>query len=130
MRPTRHWRVKGRTGYEPHERAQPRQARVHRPPDNSWTVGVQLRSRGSLDADIWEGTATELADRDAIIVNPTGGWWRENIAQGHVGEAVRQSGVARDEIFVTTKLWVSEYRYVGAKCRHSGREAGGTTPVL
>jgi hypothetical protein len=63
-------------------------------PDTGWTVGPQLRSRGSLHADIWEGMATELAARDAIIVYPTGGWWRENVAQGHVGEAVRYSLIA------------------------------------
>lgn len=63
-------------------------------PDTGWTVGPKLRSRGSLHSDIWEGTATELADRDAIIVYPTGGWWRENLAQGHVGEAVRYSLIA------------------------------------
>lgn len=31
-----------------------------------------------------------------------------------VGEGIRQSGVARDEIFVATKLWVSDYGYDGA----------------
>lgn len=34
--------------------------------------------------------------------------------EAEVGEAVRQSGVPRDEIFVTTKLWVSDYGYDGA----------------
>lgn len=62
--------------------------------DGGWTVGPQLRSRGSLHADIWEGMAAELADRNAIIVYPTGGWWRENVAQGHVNEAVRYSLIA------------------------------------
>src|SRR3954454_23153284 len=28
-----------------------------------------------------------------------------------VGEAIRRSGVDRDEIFVTTKLWISDYGY-------------------
>ncbi len=59
--------------------------------DAGWAIGPQLRNRGSLHADIWEGTATELAARDAIIVYPTGGWWRENVAKGHAGEAVRYS---------------------------------------
>ena len=27
-----------------------------------------------------------------------------------VGRAIRKSGVPREELFVTTKLWVSEYR--------------------
>ena len=28
-----------------------------------------------------------------------------------VGEGIRRSGVPRDEIFVTTKLWISDYGY-------------------
>lgn len=35
--------------------------------------------------------------------------------EGAVGEAVRQSGVPRDEIFVTTKLWVQDFGYEKAK---------------
>jgi diketogulonate reductase-like aldo/keto reductase len=31
-----------------------------------------------------------------------------------VGEAIRRSGVDRDEIFVTTKLWISDYGYDSA----------------
>ena len=33
-----------------------------------------------------------------------------------VGAALRASGVARDEAFVTSKLWVSDMSYEGAKC--------------
>ena len=32
-----------------------------------------------------------------------------------VGEAIRRSGVGRDEIFVTTKLWISDYGYDAAQ---------------
>jgi diketogulonate reductase-like aldo/keto reductase len=32
-----------------------------------------------------------------------------------VGNAIRKSGVARDELFITTKLWVQDARYDGAK---------------
>jgi Subtilase family len=48
------------------------------PTDVGWTVGPRLRHRGSLHADIWTGTAVELAERHAIAVYPVGGWWREN----------------------------------------------------
>jgi diketogulonate reductase-like aldo/keto reductase len=37
-----------------------------------------------------------------------------------VGEGIRRSGVPRDEIFVTTKLWISDYGYEAA---HVGFEA-------
>ncbi|MTV82148.1 aldo/keto reductase [Secundilactobacillus folii] len=32
-----------------------------------------------------------------------------------VGKAIRNSGVPRDQIFLTSKLWVSEFSYLGAK---------------
>ncbi|MBS0555824.1 MAG: aldo/keto reductase, partial [Proteobacteria bacterium] len=31
-----------------------------------------------------------------------------------VGEAIRRSGIARDEIFIETKVWVSDYGYDAA----------------
>lgn len=44
--------------------------------DPDWTVGKQNRHRGSLHSDSWRGTAADLADRDAIAVYPTTGWWK------------------------------------------------------
>lgn len=73
--------------------------------DNGWAVGPQLRSRGSLHSDTWEGMAAELADRNAIIVYPTGGWWRENLAQGHADEAVRYSLIASIRAAPGTELY-------------------------
>lgn len=74
-------------------------------PDNGWVIGPQLRSRGSLHADIWEGTAADLADRDAIIVYPTGGWWRENLAQSRTGEPIRYSLIASIRAAPGTELY-------------------------
>lgn len=48
--------------------------------DDGWVLGPQLRNRGSLHSDIWEGTATDLANRHGIVIYPTGGWWREKPA--------------------------------------------------
>jgi len=62
--------------------------------DTGWTIGPQLRHRGSLHGDIWEGTAADLAERNSIVIYPTGGWWRENPAQGRIGERVRYSLIA------------------------------------
>jgi hypothetical protein len=42
-----------------------------------WMLGDQVRHRGSLHSDIWNGTAVELAERDAIGVYPVSGWWKE-----------------------------------------------------
>jgi hypothetical protein len=44
--------------------------------DGSWTIGDQLRRRGSLHSDVWSGTAADLADRGVLAVYPAIGWWR------------------------------------------------------
>lgn len=69
-----------------------------RPParaaETRWMLGPNLRNRGSLHADIWEGDAVELSQRDAIIVYPIGGWWRENPGYGRTDTRVRYSLIA------------------------------------
>ena len=42
-----------------------------------WFLGSELRSKGSLHADIWTGSCAELADRGVIAVFPVSGWWKE-----------------------------------------------------
>ncbi|WP_158633746.1 S8 family peptidase [Tautonia sociabilis] len=42
-----------------------------------WTLGQQLRSRGSIHSDWWTGTASELADCGHLGIYPITGWWRE-----------------------------------------------------
>lgn len=52
-------------------------------PDNpveetrNWTIGTNLRTKGSIHSDVWEGTAAELANSGLIAVYPITGWWRE-----------------------------------------------------
>jgi hypothetical protein len=43
---------------------------------DSWIIGSQLRDKGSIHKDIWEGTAADLATRNKIAVYPVGGWWK------------------------------------------------------
>ncbi|WP_419939297.1 S8 family peptidase [Candidatus Palauibacter sp.] len=59
--------------------------------DPAWLIGTQSRHRGSLHADIWRGTAADLASRGAIAVYPTAGWWKTRSALGHYERAVRYS---------------------------------------
>ena len=44
--------------------------------DTNWALGDQLRRRGSLHADVWSGTAADLADRGVLGIYPAIGWWR------------------------------------------------------
>jgi diketogulonate reductase-like aldo/keto reductase len=56
-------------------------------------------------------TAVETALRDGYRLIDTAAAYAN---EREVGEAIRRSGVDRDEIFVTTKLWISDYGYDSA----------------
>lgn len=43
---------------------------------DNWILGSQLRDKGSIHKDIWEGTAADLATRNRVAVYPIGGWWK------------------------------------------------------
>lgn len=43
---------------------------------DGWTLGDDLRRRGSIHADTWTGTAAQLAAMEHLIVFPVNGWWR------------------------------------------------------
>jgi hypothetical protein len=42
-----------------------------------WVLGPNLRTRGSVHSDWWQGTAADLAACGCIAVYPVTGWWRE-----------------------------------------------------
>lgn len=44
---------------------------------SGWYLGPRARKQGSLHADIWDGSAADLADRGVIGVYPVTGWWKE-----------------------------------------------------
>ncbi|MFF0171149.1 hypothetical protein [Streptomyces prasinus] len=56
--------------------------------DRNWLVGPTNRDRGCLHADIWRGTARELADCGVLAVYPAGGWWKYNNSADRVGMPV------------------------------------------
>jgi diketogulonate reductase-like aldo/keto reductase len=55
--------------------------------------------------------AVEAALQDGYRLIDTAAAYRN---EKEVGEGIRRSGVARDDIFVTTKLWLSDYGYDSA----------------
>lgn len=61
------------------------------PKDPNWHLGENLRHRGSLHQDIWEGTAADLASRGFIAVYPAMGWWRTRPALERYGLPARYS---------------------------------------
>lgn len=56
-----------------------------------WLLGPNLRHRGSLHADRWEGTAADLAQCENIAIYPVLGWWRE---RDHLGRGNRRARYA------------------------------------
>jgi hypothetical protein len=63
--------------------------------ERDWFLGEDLRSRGSIHSDWWEGTASDLAGRGHIGVYPVIGWWRERHQLG------RWNRLARYALIVT-----------------------------
>lgn len=45
--------------------------------DRNWELGPQLRCKGSIHSDTWNGTAAELAECGVLAVFPVTGWWKE-----------------------------------------------------
>lgn len=78
--------------------------------------GIKMPQLGFGVFQIPDGKDTEQAVSDALEV----GYRSIDTAAAYdneeaVGRAVAESGIPRDEIFITTKLWVSDVSYEGAK---------------
>lgn len=57
--------------------------------------------------------------KEAVLTALKAGYRLIDTAQGYmneqaVGEAVKESGIPREEIFITTKLWIQDFSYDGA----------------
>lgn len=45
---------------------------------NDWEIGIQARSRGTVQSDRWMGISADLAARRKLAVYPVSGWWDTN----------------------------------------------------
>jgi hypothetical protein len=59
--------------------------------NDGWDLGAELRKRGSVHSDVWNGTAVELASREAIAVYPVTGWWKERTSHKRYNQKARYS---------------------------------------
>lgn len=64
-------------------------SRLGRATTLDWQLGPRLRTRGSLQQDIWRGNAADLAQMGAVMVLPRKGWWSTNRNQDHWEELGR-----------------------------------------
>ena len=46
-------------------------------PINNWSIGVRLRTKGSIHCDSWTASAADVARCGQVAVFPVSGWWRE-----------------------------------------------------
>lgn len=80
--------------------------------------GIKMPLTGFGVYQITEPAECEQAVTDAIDVGyrliDTAAAYQNEI---QVGNAIRQSGIARNELFVTTKLWLQDASYEGAKAQ-------------
>jgi diketogulonate reductase-like aldo/keto reductase len=86
----------------------------------TWTLRSTLPLRGgveipALGLGVYQSRPGEET-RDAVKVALAAGYRHVDTARAYrnerdVGEALRESGVPRDEIFLTTKLWNSDHGY-------------------
>lgn len=58
---------------------------------DGWTLGDDLRCRGSLHSDTWQGTASQLASMDHLIVYPVNGWWKLRTQHKRYNQPIRYS---------------------------------------
>lgn len=82
---------------------------------DGWTLGDDLRCRGSIHSDLWTGTAAQLAEMEHLIVFPVNGWWRLRAQHKKYNNRIRYSLVmsletvgAELDIFTPISLSVSE----------------------
>ena len=78
--------------------------------------GIKMPLLGFGTFQIKDPAECERAVRDAIdvgyrLIDTAASYGNEEA----VGKAVRESSVPREELFVTTKLWISDASYEGAK---------------
>ncbi|MEJ0037763.1 MAG: S8 family peptidase [Gammaproteobacteria bacterium] len=73
------------------------ESRPDSPQDAGWFLGARIRDRGSLHADIWNGSAADLAEREVIAVYPIGGWWKDQPKRDRSDRGVRYSLVVSIE---------------------------------
>jgi hypothetical protein len=79
---------------------------------DEWALGPNMRNHGSLHADIWTGSAADLADRGVLGVYPISGWWKDQPARDRSRLGVRYALVVSIET-PETDIWTPVANQVG-----------------
>lgn len=57
----------------------------------AWSIGFQVRDKGSIHKDFWKGTAADLSTRNKIAIYPVGGWWKTRKKLNRYDNQIRYS---------------------------------------
>jgi hypothetical protein len=79
---------------------------------DEWALGPNMRNHGSLHADIWTGSAADLADRGVLGVYPISGWWKDQPARDRSKLGVRYALVVSIET-PENDIWTPVANQVG-----------------
>ena len=84
--------------------------------ETGWLFGRdQQTSSGSLHTDIWTGSAADLAAKEAVVVYPVAGWWKNRPKMDQSDNGVNYSLVVSIEApEVEVDLWTPVYQQVAA----------------
>ena len=84
--------------------------------ESGWLFGRdQQTSAGSLHTDIWSGSAADLAAKEAVVVYPVAGWWKNRPKMDQSDKGVNYSLVVSIEApEVEVDLWTPVYQQVAA----------------
>ncbi|MFP5390017.1 MAG: S8 family peptidase [Gammaproteobacteria bacterium] len=89
---------------------------THGDPDSeNWTMGAQLRAKGSVHSDVWVGTAAQLATKSQIAVIPVGGWWKDWKEAGQFRTTARYALVVSLEVSESVTTAVDLYAPIAVK---------------
>ena len=83
-------------------------------------VAIPQIGFGTFQIPAWAETEKAVAfalSRGCRHIDTAAAYFNE----ADVGNAVRASGVKRNEVFVTSKLWLQDYGYEAAKDLHRGQ---------
>lgn len=82
--------------------------------DAGWMLGSRLRTRGSLQQDIWQGRAYQLRQRDLLMVAPNRGWWTRRTHRRYDRDVQFSLVVTITTPEVRTSLWAEAMAQVEA----------------
>jgi hypothetical protein len=71
-----------------------------------------MRNHGSLHADIWTGSAADLAERGVLGVYPISGWWKDQPTRDRSRLGVRYALVVSIDT-PETDIWTPVANQVG-----------------